>query len=366
MPDATLSDDNDRLLSPGELAAYLGLPVATSTSTASGAKDRAGTRSADTSATAGATSRPGLPSRPTSGADLPWGTSRSGSAQGRGLACPLPGRRQRNATTTFTRKMDAERFCQRRDLDRGRRGAVGLPDPAGVQGAGGRPRRPRRQRHGGPQRRAWRRAAPDGLTRAAVPVRPSAGRLSGAIEEHLQALVLVLGYGGLRWGEAAAPGRGRCDLLRRRIHVHESLPEIGSRLVFGPPKTHRVRSGDAALVCLRALARHLQEFVSDRADELVFTTVGRGPLRNSDFRRYYWERAVSGAGLPPHLTPHELRHTAAALSSRTEPAPRASRPISATPRSPRPSTPMATTCSRATSRGHAAARCRLAPISCGP
>lgn len=139
------------------------------------------------------------------------------------------------------------------------------------------------------------------------------GRLSDAIEEHLQALVLVLGYGGLRWGEAAALRRGRCDLLRRRIHVQESLSEIGSRLLFGPPKTHRVRSVTLPAFVCEGLARHLEEFVPEGADELVFTTVGGAPLRNSDFRRYYWKRAVSAAGLPPQLTPHELRHTAAAL-----------------------------------------------------
>lgn len=55
-------------------------------------------------------------------------------------------------------------------------------------------------------------------------------------------LVYVLAYGGLRWGEAAAIRRRRCDLLRGRIEVAESLAEVGAELHFGHTKTHQARN----------------------------------------------------------------------------------------------------------------------------
>ncbi len=48
-------------------------------------------------------------------------------------------------------------------------------------------------------------------------------------------------------------------------------------------------------------------------DDLLFTAPNGGPLRNTNFRRRTWNRAVAAAGVPD-LTPHGLRHTAASLA----------------------------------------------------
>ena len=53
--------------------------------------------------------------------------------------------------------------------------------------------------------------------------------------------LLVLGYTGLRWGEAAALRVRRVDLLRGRIEVAESVTDVDGRMVFGPPKSHAQR-----------------------------------------------------------------------------------------------------------------------------
>ena len=52
-----------------------------------------------------------------------------------------------------------------------------------------------------------------------------------------RALVLVASYVGLRWGELAGLKVPRLRLLERKIDVAESLVEVGSRSVWGPPKT---------------------------------------------------------------------------------------------------------------------------------
>jgi integrase len=54
-------------------------------------------------------------------------------------------------------------------------------------------------------------------------------------------VVLVVGYTGLRWGEAAALRVRRVDLLRGRIEVAESVTDVDGRMVFGSPKSHARR-----------------------------------------------------------------------------------------------------------------------------
>jgi integrase len=50
-------------------------------------------------------------------------------------------------------------------------------------------------------------------------------RLADTIRQPYGTLVYLLAYGGLRWGEAAALRRGRCDLPHSRIEVAESLAD---------------------------------------------------------------------------------------------------------------------------------------------
>jgi integrase len=128
------------------------------------------------------------------------------------------------------------------------------------------------------------------------------------------ALVLVLAFCGLRWGEAAGLKVGRVDLLRRRLTIAETLSEVGGRLVWGTPKSHAARSVPIPNFVVDLLA----EVIAERSNALdssalVFTTWRGRPLRNLNFRRDVFDRAAGDAGLAG-LTPHELRHTAASLA----------------------------------------------------
>jgi integrase len=124
-------------------------------------------------------------------------------------------------------------------------------------------------------------------------------------------LVEVLAYGGLRWGELAALRRARCELLRSRLHIVESLADVNGELIFQPTKTYERRYVRLPARVLENLARHL-ESVPASGDTLVFTSSRGTPLRNQNFRRSYWNPAVDRAGLPD-ITPHGLRHTCASL-----------------------------------------------------
>ncbi|MGZ6869861.1 MAG: site-specific integrase, partial [Frankiaceae bacterium] len=123
-------------------------------------------------------------------------------------------------------------------------------------------------------------------------------------------LVLLLGYTGLRWGEATALRVRSVNLLRRRVAVAEAVVEIDGRLVYGTPKTHRRRSVPIPAFLVDDLAALC---AGKGADDLVFTSPEGAALREGNFRRRCFDRAAVAVGLP-NLHPHELRHAAASLA----------------------------------------------------
>ena len=135
-------------------------------------------------------------------------------------------------------------------------------------------------------------------------------------------LVYVLAYTGIRWGEAAALRRGRCDLLRHRLHIKESLAEISGRKIFGPTKTYQERQVGLPQFLARMRAQHLESLPSD-PDTLVFTSRKGQPLSNPNFRNRVWLPALRDAGLPGDLRIHDLRHTCASLLVAQEAHPKA-------------------------------------------
>jgi integrase len=138
-------------------------------------------------------------------------------------------------------------------------------------------------------------------------------RLAAAIRPQYRALVLLLGYGGLRIGEAAALRREHVDVLRGEVTVAATLAEVGGHLVEGPPKTRaaRRRVGLPRPV-VEELTAHLIAFGTSEPAARVFIGPEGGPLRVNAFRARAWRPAVAAAGLAP-LTPHDLRHTAVSL-----------------------------------------------------
>lgn len=123
-------------------------------------------------------------------------------------------------------------------------------------------------------------------------------------------LVLLLGYSGLRWGEATALRVRHVDLMRRRIAVVESVVDVNGAMVFGPPKRHQHRTVPVPRFLVDQLAEHV---AGRRPDALVFAAPRGGVLRNQNFRRRCWNAACEAVGLDG-LVPHELRHTAASLA----------------------------------------------------
>jgi integrase len=123
--------------------------------------------------------------------------------------------------------------------------------------------------------------------------------------------VYVGAYLGLRWGELGGLKREHLSMLRRHLTIVGSLERVGSRYRYAEEtKTTSARRTIAIPAFLvEVLARHLAEAPES---EYVFPSPGGAHLDYGNFLKRYWHPAVRRAGLAP-LTPHEMRHTAAAL-----------------------------------------------------
>jgi integrase len=131
-----------------------------------------------------------------------------------------------------------------------------------------------------------------------------------------RALVLVLAFGGLRFGEATA--LRRCDVLDdgARLRVERSVRYLDGRWVVGEPKTDAGRRTVSLPPSVASvLADHLYQYVPEDDEALIFGTSTSTFLHSANFGQTF-RRAVRAVGLPP-VRPHELRHTGATLAAAT-------------------------------------------------
>jgi integrase len=125
-----------------------------------------------------------------------------------------------------------------------------------------------------------------------------------------RALILVLGYGGLRWGEATALRVCDVDVLRSRLSVRRAVSEVSGSLTYGTTKSHGTRTVPFPAFMRSELESGLE---GKGPDDLLFTSPQGGPLRNQNFRKRVFDPAARAAGIHK-IKPHDLRHTAASLA----------------------------------------------------
>jgi integrase len=135
--------------------------------------------------------------------------------------------------------------------------------------------------------------------------------LAAAMNEQYRALIYVGAYVGLRWGELGGLKRARLNMLKRQVTVVGSLERVGGgyRYVEETKTESGQRTIPLPAFLVDVIAAHLAEAPES---EFVFPSRSGRHLDYSNFLKRYWHPAVERAGLSP-LTPHELRHTAAAL-----------------------------------------------------
>ena len=139
-----------------------------------------------------------------------------------------------------------------------------------------------------------------GLPRQAEPVEP-----------RFHAFVWLGATSDLRFGELTGLTRRHIDLANRTVRVDQALSFIrGEGPTLGPPKSaaaHRTVTIPSRVADL--VAEHVELFVDDDPEALIFTAVKGSPLVNRYFAPY-WKRALRAAELPESTRFHDLRHLA--------------------------------------------------------
>ncbi len=130
------------------------------------------------------------------------------------------------------------------------------------------------------------------------------------VAARFSALVILGGYGGLRFGELAGLRRNRIDTAQRVVRVDSTLTEVRGQLIPGRPKT---AAGVRSVPLPRTVAATLELAVRGLADDaFVFTGSEGAPIRAGSFRARFWKPATDRADLAG-LRMHDLRHTAVSL-----------------------------------------------------
>ena len=126
-------------------------------------------------------------------------------------------------------------------------------------------------------------------------------------------LTLVMGYTGLRWGEAIALTPRAVDWDRRRVNVWRAYAEGPEGVYEDSPKNHERRF----VPFPPFLTKHLQVMVKGKGqDEDIFTNGAGNPLSGGNWLPRVLRKALAGAGVPDaeDRIIHDLRHTFASLS----------------------------------------------------
>ncbi|MDX3747291.1 tyrosine-type recombinase/integrase [Streptomyces sp. AK08-02] len=132
-----------------------------------------------------------------------------------------------------------------------------------------------------------------------------ASRLVRNAEKPHDLLIALLAFAGLRIGEGFALRRNDVDVTGGTVLVDENLAEANGALVFDTPKSHQKRLLRVAPTLAKRLGKHL-ETLPEGDDALLFTTSAGKPLHYNQWRKAYFDPAVSAAGLTD-VTPHDLR-----------------------------------------------------------
>ncbi|MGI5222271.1 tyrosine-type recombinase/integrase [Nocardia sp. CA-290969] len=130
-----------------------------------------------------------------------------------------------------------------------------------------------------------------------------------ANEAKHRVLVLVLGYCGLRWGEAIALRVRDIQFLRRRLAVTENAVQLSVEHDEKAPKSNAARSVPVPRFVLDELATHCE---GRGRNDLVFGN-GTDYLPRPKSGDGWFAGAVRRSGVQT-ITPHDLRHTCASLA----------------------------------------------------
>lgn len=133
-----------------------------------------------------------------------------------------------------------------------------------------------------------------------------------AAESGRSELIYTLAYTGLRWGEATGLQVQDVDFMAGVLRISRNLVELTPHKVQeGAPK-----SGKARLVPFPPfISEHLRAACRGKIGAApVFTEPDGSLLKRPQSQSGWFIKAVAAAGIEKHITPHDLRHSAASFA----------------------------------------------------
>jgi integrase len=145
--------------------------------------------------------------------------------------------------------------------------------------------------------------------------------LSEAHGERLEALFAVAVTAGLRVGELCAIQWSDLDMESNTLRVRRTLSRAKTGPRYTTPKNGKGRSIKLTNMATESLKRHrarqnperLQAGANWQDDDLIFCREDGRPLSRDIVARSHLKPILKRADLPEDCTPHQLRHTCAAL-----------------------------------------------------
>ena len=134
-----------------------------------------------------------------------------------------------------------------------------------------------------------------------------------SVEAHprLRTMILVAGFGGLRYGELRALRRRHYDASKGTVTIEEAIDKRGRRK---DPKTFASRRTVALpRFVLDALDDHVETYVDGSPDSPLFPGEAGGVMSDGWFKKT-WTAARKSVGVPT-VRFHDLRHTAGTLAT---------------------------------------------------
>ena len=135
--------------------------------------------------------------------------------------------------------------------------------------------------------------------------------LADIADRRIRAMILVAGFGGLRYGELRGLRLRHYDRLKATLTVREAIDKRSRR------KAPKTESSQRTVVLPRfvldAIDEHLTEFVVGDPDSPLFPGEAGGIISDGWFQRE-WRLAKRTLGLP-EMHFHDLRHTAGTIAT---------------------------------------------------
>lgn len=145
---------------------------------------------------------------------------------------------------------------------------------------------------------------------------PELEKLTAAMPDHQQALILLAAWCALRFGELTELRRMDVDTTEGVIRVRRAVVRVDDGFQVTTPKSDAgIRDVAIPPHLLPTIEAHLKEHVGLEKDSLLFPAKHGGHLAPATlYRRFYAAREAAGR---PDLRFHDLRHSGAVLAAAT-------------------------------------------------